>query len=236
MIQSEIRQQLGLLVDVVKVNSGTTNDGNTASSLLGDKNRKKFAQILEIEEWLVDDLHNVLVAISCDLYIDSAKFGNYCKKIAEKYVATYEWLPMAGTIHNILIHGKDIIENSALPIGMLSEQAAESRNKFWRSDRENTRKVDRKKTMQDLFSRALESSDPVLVDIRLKRRQNNLKRIPLPQVVTDMLINTPNLMPGEIEDDEFVDESVPEHNLHEHTLILSLERNIYEEENDADEI
>lgn len=42
-----MRDQLGLLVDVVKPNSGTTNDGNTARMALNDKNRQKFAQILQ---------------------------------------------------------------------------------------------------------------------------------------------------------------------------------------------
>lgn len=41
--------------------------------------------------------------------------------------------------------------------------------------------------MEDLFHRALESSDPVISDTRLIRRQSSLKRIPLPPAVIEML-------------------------------------------------
>lgn len=70
-IIAEIRNKMGLLVDVVRPNSGTTNDGNTART---DSNRKTFAVILGIEEWLVEDLHTILVALSSELEIDSQKF------------------------------------------------------------------------------------------------------------------------------------------------------------------
>lgn len=70
---------------------------------------------------------------------------------------------MSMTAHKILMHGAEIIESISIPIGMLSEQAGESRNKFWRYDREHhTRKFYRKTTVLDLFHRALESSDPLL--------------------------------------------------------------------------
>lgn len=42
-------------------------------------------------------------------------------------------------------------------------------------------------TTLDLFHRALESSDPVVSSIRLRQRQNNLKRLPLLAAVRDML-------------------------------------------------
>lgn len=95
---------------------------------------------------------------------------------------------MTVTIHKILVHGQEIIESNPLPVGMLSEQAAESRNKFWRRDRElHCRKMDREKTMTDLFHRALESSDPFISAIRLRRRQKLLKRLALPVAVQNLL-------------------------------------------------
>lgn len=187
-IQETIRQRLGLLVDVVKPNAGTTNDGNTARMALSDENRNLFGEILGLQQWLLDDLHTILVAISCGLPIDDTKFGELGKTVATKYVAEYNWHPMTVTIHKLLVHGKDIIKQSILPVGLLSEQAAETRNKFWRSDREHhTRKVDRKKTMLDLFHRALESSDPVVSTIRLKERQKKCKRLPLSDQVRSLL-------------------------------------------------
>lgn len=41
--------------------------------------------------------------------------------------------------------------------------------------------------MKDLFHRALESSDPVVSNTRLNRLQNNIKRMPLPPAVIEML-------------------------------------------------
>lgn len=190
-IQIEIREKIGLLVDVVKPNSGTTNDGNTARTLLSDKNRATFAEILGIEQWLLDDLFIILVALSCGLPIDATKFGDFCKCVASKYVATYSWHPMTVTIHKILIHGQQIIQSSNLPIGMLSEQSAESRNKYWRSDREHhTRKCSREKTMLDLFQRALLTSDPKISSIGAQNRKKNTKSIPLPAQVIAMLSKT----------------------------------------------
>lgn len=58
---------------------------------LSESNRKTFANILGLEEWLLDDLHIIiLVALSCGLEIDSMKFQvgilqqfgyQICKKI-----------------------------------------------------------------------------------------------------------------------------------------------------------
>lgn len=187
-IQAEIRQKMGLLVDVVRPNSGTTNDGNTARTALSDPNRKTFARILGIQEWLVEDLHTILVALSSGLEIDTGKFQLFCHNLATKYVQIYNWFYMSVTLHKILIHGAQIIESISLPIGMLSEQAGESRNKFWRYDREHhTRKLDRKSTILDLFHRALESSDPLLSTMTLGTRKKKIKQIPLPEKVISLL-------------------------------------------------
>lgn len=130
LIQTQIREKMGLLVDVVRPNSGTTNDGNTARTALSDPHRKTFADILGIEEWLVEDLHTILVALTSELEIDSEKFKVFCENLAVKYVQKYGWYYMSVTIYKILIHGAKIIKSISLPIGMPSEQAGESRNKF----------------------------------------------------------------------------------------------------------
>lgn len=56
-VQQQVRQKMGLLVDVVRPNSGTTNDGNTARTVLSDKYRRTFAQILGIPQWFLDDIY-----------------------------------------------------------------------------------------------------------------------------------------------------------------------------------
>lgn len=95
---------------------------------------------------------------------------------------------MSVTLHKILIHGANIIDSISLPIGMLSEQAGESRNKFWRYDREHhTRKLNRKTTILDLIHRALESSDPLISTMSLSIRKNKMKRLTLPGKVISLL-------------------------------------------------
>ncbi|GBM09221.1 hypothetical protein AVEN_226717-1 [Araneus ventricosus] len=74
---------------------------------------------------------------------------------------------MSPTMHKILIHGPIAIENAILPIGQLSEEAAETRNKQFRSFRQNlARKFSRLSCYRDVLKRLLLSSDPVLTGMR----------------------------------------------------------------------
>lgn len=217
-IQEEIRDKLGLLVDVVRPTSGTTNDGNTARTAFSDRNRATFADILDIEKWLLDDLYIISIVLSSNLPIDVEKFASFCNQLAHRYVENYNWHPMSVTIHKVLAHGAQIIAASPLPVGMMSEQAAESRNKFWRFDREyRSRKVSREATMFDLFHRALISSDPVISDFNLKDRNKSAKRIPLPPEALSLL--KPVDMKNVLVDDH---SSFTEHN--EETLIIQNEQ------------
>lgn len=187
-IQDEVREKMGLLVDVVQPTSGTTNDGNTARRAFSDRYRSTFAEILNVEKWLLDDLYIILTVLSSNLQVDSEKFGSFCRNLASKYVKTYKWHPMTVTLHKILVHGAKIIDFTTLPIGMLSEQAAESRNKFWRQDREHhSRKISRESAMFDLFHRALVTSDPFISDFTIKERKNKTKKIPLPTAAVNLL-------------------------------------------------
>ena len=52
------------------------------------------------------------------------------------------------TMHKVLRHGTTIIEQAILPIGQLSEEAAEARNKHFRLYRQNyARKSSREKLL-----------------------------------------------------------------------------------------
>lgn len=74
---------------------------------------------------------------------------------------------MPVSVHKILFHGKDIIASCILPIGQLSEEAQESRNKDVRNYRElYTRKTSRIETNTDLLHRLLISSDPFICSLR----------------------------------------------------------------------
>ncbi|GBO35162.1 hypothetical protein AVEN_22426-1, partial [Araneus ventricosus] len=65
--------------------------------------------------------------------INLQKFKEYTEETSELYVQLYPWYLMSPTMHKILIHGPIVIENAILPIGQLSEEAAEARSKHFRS-------------------------------------------------------------------------------------------------------
>ena len=61
-------------------------------------------------------------------------------------------------------HGKEIVEVTPLPIGITSEEGAESNTKFARGFHENhTRKTSQEDTMSDLFHQMMDISDPIVV-------------------------------------------------------------------------
>lgn len=92
---------------------------------------------------------------------------------------------MPVTVHKILMHGKEIIDAATLPIGMLSEEAEEARNKDYRRYRLMfSRKCNRMATNTDVFNRLLVSSDPFLSKIRRQPRKQHLE---LDDIVKEMI-------------------------------------------------
>lgn len=95
------------------------------------------------------------------------KFGEYCEDTAERYLSLYSWYYMPNTIHKVLIHGSKIISAAMLPIGMLSEEAQEARNKDYRQYRlHHARKCSRESPNEDVINMLLISSDPLLYTMR----------------------------------------------------------------------
>lgn len=188
-IQEALWEKLSLRVDFPKPGgAGSSNDGNTARRAFSIENQVVFAEILGIELWLVQDLHVILCVISSSLPVDSKKFGEFCRPLADRYVKAYPWFYMPATLHKILIHGEQIISRSALPMGMLSEQAGESRNKLYRQDREmHARKTSRKENLLDVFNRAMDSSDPFISELSMSQRREKSKKLPLPSAAIALL-------------------------------------------------
>ncbi|CAH1994580.1 unnamed protein product [Acanthoscelides obtectus] len=83
---------------------------------------------------------------------------------------------MTPTLHKILVHGSTVIKHAILPIGQLSEEAAEARNKHYRSYRTDFgREFSRTQCNQDVLNRLLLTSDPFLSCVR-KRKQVKRQR------------------------------------------------------------
>lgn len=161
-IQNKFKEELNLLIDIVKQGSGTTNDGNTARKFFEFPN--KTAAITGLDQNLIKRFAVILQAITSGEKIDVIKFKDFARKTAEKYVELYDWYYMSSTVHKLLIHGADIIEkNDIVPIGTLSEEASESRNKDFRRFREHhSRKRSRQDSNQDILNMLVVSSDPFL--------------------------------------------------------------------------
>ena len=67
---------------------------------------------------------------------------------------------MAQTVHKVLIHGDDIVQRQTLPIGLMSEEAQETRSKDFKNYRKNfNRKTSIRATNTNLINRVLVSID-----------------------------------------------------------------------------
>ena len=88
----------------------------------------------------------------------------------------------------MLIHTKQILENSVLLGGYFGEEASEARNKFYKKDREfHARKNSRINNLEDVFNRAMDTSDPVISSISLQYRLKRRHKLTLPSEVIAML-------------------------------------------------
>jgi hypothetical protein len=82
------------------------------------------------------------------------------------------------SVHKVLIHGSEVIKNAVLPIGQLSEEAQEAKNKDFKFVREHhTRKISRTSTNEDLLHYLLLFSDPIISHHSRQRLSNYKKKI-----------------------------------------------------------
>lgn len=197
-IQKRFREETGLLVDIPKANFGNTNDGNTSRRFFEDP--KLASDITGINYDLIYRLKVILEAISSGHIIHSEKYDQYALDTARLYVDLYPWHPMTPTMHKILIHGAVIIKNALLPIGQLSEEAAEARNKHFRLYRQEfARKFSRENCNRDILNRLLLTSDPLISSMRsLKRRKTQCF---LKETIALLMPGEPNVNSSESEEE-----------------------------------
>lgn len=158
---------MGLLIDMPKQSYGNTNDGNTARRFF--ENPEATSEVTKINIDLLKRLKVILVVLASNHEINPIKFHEYSIKTARLYLEHYSWRNMSPTLHKILVHGKEIIENNLLPLGELSEEAQECKNKDYKIFRlSNTRKNSRLNQNEDLINILLLSSDPFIARLRQK--------------------------------------------------------------------
>lgn len=171
-IQDKFKRILGLNIDMVKQGMGTTNDGNTSRRFFKDP--AITSEITGVNKDLIHRFGIILDTLNSGAAIDPLKFENYCRKTASLYVDLYKWYYMPNTVHKILWHGGIIISASMLPIGMLTEEAQEARNKDYRMyRREHSRKNSRINTNEDVFNFLTVSSDPYINKFRAEPKTKN---------------------------------------------------------------
>ena len=171
-IQKKFREELGIIVDIpTPGGSGNSNDGNSARTFF--REYVKASKITNVNEGLIKRFGVILSVLNSGIDIDQSKFRKYCTETAMLYVEQYSWYYMPRTVHHILIHGPDVIENFNVPIGLLSEEPQESLNKIYKNARTcNTRKTHRQSSNEDLIHYLLMSSDPLINSFRKKPRHN----------------------------------------------------------------
>lgn len=203
-IQQSFRTRMGILVDIPRQGFGNTNDGNTSRRFFLDP--ELSSDITGLDKKLIYRIKVILELISCGYKIDLDKFDTYARDTARHYIELYSWHPMSPTMHKILIHGKTIINNALLPIGQLSEEASEARNKHFRLYRLNySRKFSRKACNMDVINRLLLSSDPIITGMRPqpKKRSKQLMKETLEMLLPpDVLREDQDLEVDELVDDD----------------------------------
>ena len=250
-VQEAMRKKFGLLVDVPKPAGGSTNDGNCARTAF--RRSDEFAYVLGLDKKFAHGLYIILMAINSQLQLHCEKFGKFCYSVAEMYVNLYGWYKMPVTVHKILIHGAEIIGNfcvhfsfyiqiltsckytqfnivdvlvamSPVPVGLLSEQAADARMKFFRHDRQFfARKMTRAKNLEDVLNRALEGSDPVVGDFFFKFRFHGKEELKLPPEVVNLLQHP--IDPLAREDSNFEDNGLETSESLDNDIVLDSEAN-----------
>ena len=165
-MQLDFHDRLGLHVDKPRSGGvGNSNDGNTARRAFSEP--EVFSEISGVDVRLISRLAVILEVLSCGYAIDVQAFKNYCTETWHLYVELYGWYWMPASIHKILIHGWAIIASFPIPIGWLSEESQESRNKDLRYIRLYcTRKMSWLECHEDLLHSLLVSSDPVTSSLR----------------------------------------------------------------------
>lgn len=179
-IQTRFKDNLALTVDKVVRNGESSNTGNVARKAFA--NPTKFAWCLNFDEReakIIVMLRTILLTIACQLPINQTKFSDHCMCTFKAWIDLFPWYPICQSLNKILIHGTDIINAAPLPLAVLSEEGAESKNKSYKFDRiHHARKISRKANNEDMFNRSLEASDPFYSSKCLNQKLKSRKGLP----------------------------------------------------------
>ena len=128
LIQSRFRNEVGLVIGIPRSGgSGSSNNGNTPRRFF--RNAEQTAAIINVDVHSIKRIYVVLCTLSSGFMIDVDKLKDYCLETAELFIQLHPWYYMPQSLHKILIHEWQVVDEMVLPIGMMSEEALEARNK-----------------------------------------------------------------------------------------------------------
>lgn len=187
LLQDRFWQNMGIRVDYPSTGgTGNSNNGNVSRTAF--EKPELLANILELDLHLIQNIRTILIALSCQLPLNVERFHEFCQETSRHYVTLYGWYPLPPSIHKVLVHSKDIMLANDLAVGLLAEDASESCNKLYRHNRQfHARKNSRQNNLEDVFNRALDSSDPIVASFGLRKRQNDRTRKMIPREVLNLL-------------------------------------------------
>ena len=170
-VHDNLKRTMGLCVDEPRAGGvGNSNDGNTARRAF--REAAQFAACTGLSEDIITRIHVALQAVTCFFPLDHEAFASFCRQTAEEYVREYGWYYMPVSLHKLLVHSATVAAQCQLPIGAMSEEAAEASNKDLRRFRlRHTRKDTRLHGMSDLYGYMLVNSDPLLSSKGARRRR-----------------------------------------------------------------
>ena len=163
--------------DQVLQGHGTTNTGNLARKCFKDP--AKFADALEIDRELIQNIVTILLLFKCKAYIDSNEVENLCLKTYNMHYNLYPWARMSPTVHKLLMHGCQIARKFPLPIAYFAEDAGESWHKYYRKNMiMHARQTSKANRLQDVFDRAIYLTDPMTSLISERSTKNEIIKLP----------------------------------------------------------
>ena len=98
-IQQEFRSESGLLLDVAKQGSGTTNDGNTARRFFEVPVKSR---ITGLSKDLIHRCSVVLRTLSSGYEINADAFQGYCVETVRLYLSVYPWFYTPASVHKVI--------------------------------------------------------------------------------------------------------------------------------------
>lgn len=96
------------------------------------ENLDKVVNITNLDRTALERCATILQVMASGCKIDVTAFDKYCIETARLLVSLYPWYYLPASIHKVLIHGSAVIDYFHVPIGQLSEEAQEARNKDWK--------------------------------------------------------------------------------------------------------